>query len=58
MDDYYFEAHPVDGYAPSNSIFFKGANGAAPLRKYLETLGYTKEKRRLGKRKSGQNPIR
>ncbi|EOD8856773.1 hypothetical protein ACJ5W3_004644 [Enterobacter hormaechei] len=57
-DDYYFEAHPGDGYAPSNSIFFKGATGAAPLRAYLETLGYTKEKRRLGIRKSGQNPIR
>lgn len=57
-DDYYFEAHPGDGYAPSNSIFFKGATGAAPLRAYLETLGYAKEKRRLGIRKSGQNPIR
>ncbi|WP_239658975.1 hypothetical protein [Enterobacter bugandensis] len=57
-DDYYFEAHPGDGYAPSNSIFFKGATGVAPLRTYLETLGYTKEKRRLGIRRSGQNPIR
>ncbi|MFP2427584.1 hypothetical protein [Enterobacter ludwigii] len=47
-DDYYFEAHPGDGYAPSNSIVFKGATGAAPLRAYLETLGYTKEKRRQG----------
>lgn len=28
-DDYYFEAHPGDGYAPSNSIFFKGATGVA-----------------------------
>ncbi|ESN15810.1 hypothetical protein L370_01871 [Enterobacter sp. MGH 24] len=57
-DDYYFEAHPGDGYAPSNSILFKGATGVAPLRTYLETLGYTKEKRRLGIRRSGQNPIR
>lgn len=57
-DDYYFEAHPGDGYAPSNSIVFKGATGAAPLHAYLETLGYTKEKRRLGIRRSGQNPIR
>ena len=47
-DEYYFEAHPGDGYAPSNSIFFKGATGAVSLRTYLETLGYTKEKRRLG----------
>lgn len=30
-----FEAHPGDGYAPSNSIFFKEATGAAPLRTYL-----------------------
>jgi phage portal protein BeeE len=57
-DDYYFEAHPGDGYAPSNSIVFKGATGVAPLRAYLETLGYAKEKRRLGKRRSGQNPNR
>ncbi|MFG6073604.1 hypothetical protein [Enterobacter ludwigii] len=26
-DDYYFEAHPGDGYAPSNSIVFKGLPG-------------------------------
>ncbi|EKK5497721.1 hypothetical protein ACQYD3_004436 [Enterobacter hormaechei] len=55
-DDYYFEAHPGDGYAPSNSIFFKGATGAAPLRAYLETLGYTKEKRRLGDKEIWSKP--
>nr|WP_243757224.1 hypothetical protein [Cronobacter turicensis] len=26
-DHYYFEAHPGDGYAPTNSIIFKAANG-------------------------------
>ncbi|EPU0217114.1 hypothetical protein M8R60_15915 [Enterobacter hormaechei] len=46
-DDYYFEAHSGDGYEPSNSIIFKGATSAAPLRAYLETLGYVKEKRSL-----------
>lgn len=56
-DDYYFEAHPGDGYAPSNNIFFKGATGAAPLRAYLETLGYTKEKRRLGDKEIWSKPV-
>ncbi|EKY3199695.1 hypothetical protein RBA29_003381 [Cronobacter turicensis] len=46
--DYYFEAHPGDGYAPTNSIIFKAANGTAPLRSYLESMGYKKEKRSLG----------
>ena len=55
-DDYYFETHPGDGYAPSNSIFFKGATGAASLRTYLETLGYTKEKRRLGDKEIWSKP--
>ncbi|HDC4440577.1 TPA: hypothetical protein O8U43_003460 [Enterobacter cloacae] len=55
-DDYYFEAHPGDGYAPSNSIVFKGATGAAPLHAYLETLGYTKEKRRLGDKEIWSKP--
>ncbi|MEP9007861.1 hypothetical protein [Enterobacter bugandensis] len=54
--DYYFEAHTGDGYAPSNSIFFKGATGAAPLRAYLETLGYTKEKRRMGEKEIWSKP--
>jgi hypothetical protein len=56
-DDYYFEAHPGDGYALQIVSFLK-ATGVAPLRAYLETLGYAKEKRRLGKRRSGQNPNR
>ncbi|HGK4754649.1 hypothetical protein L8T00_14270 [Enterobacter cloacae] len=55
-DDYYFEAHPGDGYAPSNSIIFKGATRAAPLRAYLETLGYSKEKRRLGDKEIWSKP--
>lgn len=54
--EYYFEAHRGDGYAPSNSIFFKGATGAAPLRTYLEKLGYTKEKRRLGEKEIWSKP--
>ncbi|WP_447439306.1 hypothetical protein [Enterobacter cloacae] len=54
--NYYFETHPGDGYAPSNSIFFKDATGAAPLRAYLETLGYTKEKRRLGDKEIWSKP--
>ena len=55
-DDYYFEAHPGDGYPPSNSIVFKGATGVAPLRAYLETLGYAKEKRRLGEKEIWSKP--
>ncbi|MFV0109821.1 hypothetical protein [Enterobacter ludwigii] len=55
-DDYYFEVHPGDGYAPSNTIFFKGATGATPLRAYLETLGYTREKRRLGDKEIWSKP--
>ena len=55
-DDYYFETHPGDGYAPSNSIFFKRATGAASLRTYLETLGYTTEKRRLGEKEIWSKP--
>lgn len=57
-DNYYFEAHPGDGYAPSNSIIFKGANGAAPLRSYLEKLGYTREKRNLGEKEIWSKPDR
>lgn len=52
----YTEAHSGDGYAPSNSIFFKGATGVAPLRAYLETLGYTKEKRCLGEKEIWSKP--
>jgi len=55
-DDFYFESHPGDGYAPSNSIIFKGAVGAAPLRSYLEKLGYTKEKRSLGEKEIWSKP--
>ncbi|ELV2845185.1 hypothetical protein QNZ47_003981 [Enterobacter cloacae] len=55
-DDYYFEAHPGDGCAPSSSIFFKGATDAAPLRAYLETLGYTKETGRLGDKEIWSKP--
>lgn len=49
-DDFYFESHPGDSYAPSSSIIFKGATGTEPLRYYLEKLGYTKEKRSLGEK--------
>lgn len=55
-DDYSFEAHPGVGYGSSNSIVFKRATGAAPLRAYLETLGYKKEKRRLGDKEIWSKP--
>lgn len=51
-DDFYFKSHPGDGYAPSNSIIFKGAQEIAPLRSYLEKLGYT-----INKRSRGENEI-
>lgn len=57
-DDYYFEAHSGDGYEPSNSIIFKGATSAAPLRAYLETLGYMKEKRSLEVKEAWSKPER
>ncbi|MGE2495182.1 hypothetical protein ACU6Q5_03100 [Enterobacter sp. CCM 8629] len=57
-DDYYFEAHSGDGYEPSNSIIFKGATSAAPLRAYLETLGYVKEKRSLEVKEVWSKPER
>jgi len=47
--DYYFESHPGDGYAPSNTIIFRGASDVEPLRKYLIKLGYTRQKDRSGK---------
>jgi hypothetical protein len=56
-DDYYFEAHPGDGYAPSNSIFFKGATGDRCAR--ISKRWDTPRKRAAWEiRKSGQNPIR
>ncbi len=54
--NYYFEAHPGDGYAPTNSIIFKAANGTAPLRSYLEKMGYKKEKRSLGDKEIWSKP--
>jgi hypothetical protein len=55
-EDYYFEAHPGEGYAPSNSIVFKRATGIASLREYLATLGYVKEKRCLGEKEIWSKP--
>lgn len=49
-DNYYFEAHPGDGYSPSNGIIFKGATDTASLRSYLEKLGYVKQNRSLGEK--------
>lgn len=43
-DSYYFKSHPGDGYAPSNSIFFRGASGTEPLQAYLKKLGYTRQR--------------
>lgn len=55
-DNYYFESHPGDGYSPSNSIVFKGATDAAPLRAYLENLGYAKQIRSLGEKEIWAKP--
>ncbi|WP_354292753.1 hypothetical protein [Paramixta manurensis] len=46
--DYYFESQPGDGYAPSNAIIFKNVADVSRLRDYLQSLGYSKEPRRLG----------
>jgi hypothetical protein len=43
-NDYYFESHPGDGYAPSNTIIFRGVSDVEPLRAYLTKLGYTRQK--------------
>lgn len=43
-NDYYFESHPGDGYAPSNTIIFRGITGVEPLRAYLTKLGYTRQR--------------
>jgi hypothetical protein len=55
-DNYYFEAHPVDGYSPSNGIIFKGATDTASLRAYLEKLGYVKQNRSLGEKEIWAKP--
>jgi len=55
-DNYYFEAHPGDGYSPSNSIIFKDATDTAALHAYLEKLGYVKQKRSLGEKEIWAKP--
>ncbi|WP_312045470.1 hypothetical protein [Erwinia sp.] len=55
-DNFYFESHPGDGYALTNSIIFKGAIGTAPLRAYLQKLGYIREKRSLGEKEIWSKP--
>ncbi len=42
--DYYFKSYPGDGYAPANTIIFKGASNVEPLRLYLKKLGYIKQR--------------
>lgn len=42
--DYYFKSYPGDGYAPANTIIFKGASSAEPLRLYLKKLGYIRQR--------------
>ncbi|MCU5773145.1 hypothetical protein N5923_14635 [Erwiniaceae bacterium BAC15a-03b] len=54
--DYYFESHPGDGYAPSNTVIFKQASGIARLEDYLKGLGYTKERRSLGEKEIWSKP--
>ncbi|WP_039055590.1 hypothetical protein [Enterobacter sp. Bisph1] len=55
-DDFYFESHPGDGYAPSNSIIFRGTADITPLHSYLEKLGYIREKRSLGEKEIWSKP--
>lgn len=43
-NDYYFESPPGDGYAPSNTIIFRGVSGVELLRAYLTKLGYTRQR--------------
>lgn len=43
-NDYYFESHPGDGYAPSSTIIFRGVSDVGALRAYLTKLGYTRQK--------------
>lgn len=42
--DYYFKSYPGDGYAPANTIIFKGASNVEPLRLYLKKLGYIRQR--------------
>lgn len=57
-DDYYFEAHPGDGYAPSNSIFFKGLPELHRCARISKRWDTQRRSVAWGRRKSGQNPIR
>lgn len=57
-DDYYFEAHPGDGYAPSNSIFFKGPLVQHRCVRISKRWDTQRKSAAWGKRRSGQNPIR
>jgi len=42
--DYYFKSYPGDGYAPANTIIFKGASNVEPLRLYLKESGYIRQR--------------
>lgn len=42
--DSYFKSYPGDGYAPANTIIFKGASNVEPLRLYLKKLGYIRQR--------------
>ena len=54
-DDYYFEAHPGDGYAPSNSKEIPVLHHCVRISKRWDTR---RKSVASAKRKSGQNPIR
>jgi hypothetical protein len=54
-DDYYFEAHPGDDYAPSNSKGLPVLHHCVRISKRCDTQ---KKSVAWGKRRYGQNPIR
>lgn len=57
-NDYYFEAHPGDGYAPSNSIFLKGQPGLRRCARISKRWDSQRKSIAWGKRRYGQNLIR
>lgn len=43
---YSFASHPGDGYRPSTDIIFRDVTHPEPLRTYLASIGYIRQKRR------------
>ncbi|CND43654.1 hypothetical protein [Yersinia pseudotuberculosis] len=46
--DYYFEYQPRDDYNPSSTIIFNHTLDASPLKNYLSSLGYERQKPNFG----------